>query len=243
VKAPLKLVDEEGRRLDGRRADELRPVKLEVGIIGNASGSAYIELGKNKIIAAVYGPRELHPKHLSLPDRAVIRCRYRMAPFSTDERKSTFFTRRELEISRVIRESIESVTLSELYPRVSIDIFVEVLQADGSTRCASLTAASLALADAGVPTRDLIAACSVGKIDGQIVLDLNGLEDQYGEADMPVALLPHLNELALLQLNGSFSPNELDEALKLAIDGCKRVYELQKETLKSKFKVVEEESV
>jgi ribosomal RNA-processing protein RRP41/SKI6 (EC 3.1.13.-) len=64
-----KLVNRKGLRLDGRRPDELRPIKIEVGVLSNADGSAYIEQGKNKILAAVYGPKELHPKHLALPDR------------------------------------------------------------------------------------------------------------------------------------------------------------------------------
>jgi exosome complex component RRP41 len=69
---PEKLIDKKGLRLDGRKPDELRPVKLQVGVISNADGSAYIEHGKNKILAGVYGPREVHPKHLALSDRTVV---------------------------------------------------------------------------------------------------------------------------------------------------------------------------
>ena len=80
-KVPEKLIDEKGLRLDGRKPDELRPVKIKVGVLSNADGSAYIEQGKTKILAAVYGPKEVHPRHLALPDRAVLRCIYHMAPF------------------------------------------------------------------------------------------------------------------------------------------------------------------
>ncbi|MEM3503808.1 MAG: exosome complex exonuclease Rrp41, partial [Nitrososphaeria archaeon] len=126
-----KLIDENGIRLDGRRWDELRPIKIEIGVIKNADGSAYIEFGRNKIIAAVYGPREAHPKHLALPDRAIVRCRYHMAPFSTEERKSPQPSRREIEISLVLRRAMESAIFLEEYPRSIIDVFVEVLQSDG----------------------------------------------------------------------------------------------------------------
>ncbi|MCK4474548.1 exosome complex exonuclease Rrp41, partial [Candidatus Bathyarchaeota archaeon] len=166
-----KLIDKKGLRLDGRKPDQLRPIKIEVAILANADGSAYIQQGKNKILAAVYGPKEAHPKHLSLPDRTRLRCRYHMAPFSVQERKSPAPSRRERELSKVIRESLEPSIFLEYYPRTSIDIFIEVLQADGGTRCASITAASLALADAGIPMRDLVAACAAGKIDDTIVLD------------------------------------------------------------------------
>ncbi|MCX8171676.1 MAG: exosome complex exonuclease Rrp41, partial [Candidatus Bathyarchaeota archaeon] len=71
----IRLIDEKGLRVDGRKPNELRPIKMEVGVLSNADGSAYIEQGKNKILAAVYGPREVHPRHLALPDRALLRCR------------------------------------------------------------------------------------------------------------------------------------------------------------------------
>ena len=72
----VKLVDENGLRIDGRKPDQLRPVKMEIGVLKNADGSAYVEQGNTRVLAAVYGPREVHPKHLTLPDRAILRTRY-----------------------------------------------------------------------------------------------------------------------------------------------------------------------
>jgi exosome complex component RRP41 len=235
-----KLIDKKGLRLDGRKPDELRQIKIEVGVLSNADGSAYIEQGKNKILAAVFGPRELHPKHLALPDRMVLRCRYHMAPFSVQERKSPAPSRREIELSKVIRESLEPSIFLEYYPRTGIDIFVEVLQADGSTRCASITAASLALADAGIPMKDLVVACSAGKVDGTIVLDLMDTEDKMGEADLPVALMPNFNAVTLLQMDGDLSLEEFENALNLALEGCKKIYSIQKEVLKAKYVIAKE---
>jgi len=236
-----KLIDKKGSRLDGRKPDELRPIKIEVGALSNADGSAYIEQGKNKILAAVYGPKELHPKHLALPDRMVLRCRYHMAPFSVQERKSPAPSRREVELSKVIRESLEPSIFIEYYPRTGIDIFVEVLQADGGTRCASITAASLALADAGIPMRDLVVACAAGKVDDTIVLDLMDTEDKMGVADVPVALMPNLNAITLLQMDGILTLEEFEKAVNLAIEGGRKIYALQKEALKVKYVTVKEE--
>jgi len=230
-----KLIDENGVRLDGRKVNELRPLKIEVGVLGNADGSAYIEMGKNKILAAVYGPREVHPKHLALPDRALLRCRYHMAPFSVQERKSPAPSRREMELSKVIREALEPSVFIEYYPRTSIDLFIEVLQADGGTRCAGITVASLALADAGIPMRDLVAACAAGKVEGQIVLDLTDVEDKGGEADMPLAFMPNANAITLLQMDGMLTEEEFEQTISLAVEGCKQVYQLQKEALKAKY--------
>jgi exosome complex component RRP41 len=235
------LIDKKGLRLDGRKADELRPIKIEVGVLSNADGSAYIEQGKNKILAAVYGPKEMHPKHLSLPDRMVLRCRYHMAPFSVQERKSPAPSRREVELSKVIRESLEPSVFLEYYPRTGIDVFVEVLQADGGTRCASITAASLAIADAGIPMRDLVVACAAGKVDDTVVLDLMDMEDKVGVADVPVAYMPNLNAVTLLQMDGILTSDEFENAVNLAMEGCKKIYALQKEALKTKYMNVKEE--
>jgi len=238
---PEKLIDKKGLRLDGRKPDELRPLKLQAGVISNADGSAYIEHGKNKILAGVYGPREVHPKHLALPDRTVLKCRYHMAPFSVQERKSPAPSRREIELSKVIRESLEPAIFMEYYPRTMIDIFIEVLQADGGTRCASITAAALALADSGIPMRDLVVACAAGKVEDKIVLDLMDTEDKVGSADVPVALMPNLNAVTLLQMDGILSTDEFESAVNLALEGCKQIYALQKEALRTKYVSIKEE--
>ncbi|MCW3997889.1 MAG: exosome complex exonuclease Rrp41 [Candidatus Bathyarchaeota archaeon] len=240
---PKKLINKKGLRLDGRKPDELRPVKLKVGILPNADGSAYIEHGKNKILAGAFGPREMHPKHLQRADRMVLRCRYHMAPFSVPERKSPAPSRRENELSKVIRDALLPSLFVENYPRTGVDLYIEVLQADGGTRCASITAASLALADAGLPMRDLIVACAAGKVDNKIALDLMDTEDKIGAADVPVAYMPNLNAVTLLQMDGKLSPKEFDEAIKMAIEGCKKIYDIQKEALKTKYKIIEQEEV
>jgi len=237
------LIDSKGLRADGRKLDQLRPIKLEVGILDKADGSAYIEQGKNKILVAVYGPREAHPKHIALPDRAVIRCRYHMAPFSVDERKNPAPSRREHELSKVIRESLEPVVLTDLYPRTVIDLFVEILQSDGGSRCAGITAASLALADAGIPMRELVAACAIGKIEGKLALDLSDSEDKLGEADLPVAYVPNANMVSLLQMDGELTTEEFNKGLEMAVEACKTIHTMQREALKKKFREIKESVV
>ena len=80
----IKLLDENGLRLDGRNEMELRPIKIETNVLERADGSAFIEWGGNKIIVSVYGPREAYPKHTQDIDKAVIKARYNMAAFSVD---------------------------------------------------------------------------------------------------------------------------------------------------------------
>jgi exosome complex component RRP41 len=235
LEAKRKLIDENGIRLDGRKWNELRPIRMEIGPLKNADGSAYIEFGKNKIMAAVYGPREVHPKHQVLPDKALVRSRYHMAPFSVDERKNPAPSRREIEISKVIKEALEPAITVEDYPRTAIEVFVEILQSDGGSRVAGITAASLALVDAGINMRDLVVGCAAGIVDDQVVLDLNDAEDKEGSGDMPVAYLPNLNKVTLLQVDGIYSRENFQKTFELALEGGRRVYEMQREALRNKF--------
>jgi exosome complex component RRP41 len=234
VEAKKKLIVD-GKRLDGRKWDELRPISLQVGLMKNADGSAYIEWGKNKIMAAVYGPKEVHPKHQVLPDRALLRCRYHMAPFSVDERKNPAPSRREIEISKVIREALVPAVIVEDYPRTAIEVWVEVLQSDGGSRCAGITAASLALADAGINMRDLVVGCSCGLIEDQVVADLDDTEDKEGSGDMPVAIMPNLGQVSLLQVDGIYSREKFQKAFELAIEKGKQIYQMQREALTARF--------
>ncbi len=231
----------EGKRLDGRAPDELRPIKIKAGVLERADGSAYIEMGNNKVYAAVYGPREMHPRHDQQPDMAVLRCRYSMAPFSVDDRKRPGPDRRSTEISKVVREALEPVLFLELYPRSVIDVFIEVLQADAGTRTAGINAAAVALADAGVPMRDLVTSVAAGKVEDTIVLDLNKFEDQYGTTDMPMAIVPRKRLVTLLQMDGHFTRGEFKQAVALAISGCEKIYEVQRQALKEKYPVKEGE--
>jgi exosome complex component RRP41 len=241
-KTQVRLIDENGLRHDGRRFDELRPIRMQVGVLANATGSALVEYGRTKVLAAVYGPREPFQKYMVLPDRAILRVRYHMAPFSTTERKSPAPSRREIELSKVIREALEDIVLLTEYPRTVIDIFVEVLQADGGTRVAGVTAASLALADAGIPMKGLVAGVAVGKINGVLVLDLDEVEDSMGEADMPIAGAPDLGLITLFQLNGVLTEEEVEKGLSMAWSAIEKIVAMEKEVLRSKFEAVGEEA-
>ncbi len=222
-------------RTDGRGIEELRPVKIEAGVLKNADGSAYIEFGNNKIMVAVYGPREAHPKHMALSSRGVLRCRYHMAPYSVDERKNPAPSRREIEISKISKEALEPSVILENYPRTAIDVYIEILQSDGGSRCAGIAAASVALADAGINMRDMVAACAAGKVNDTIVLDIIDEEDKEGQADMPIAYMPNLKQVTLMQVDGMLSSQEYKKCLDMAIKGCMKIYDLQKEALMKKY--------
>jgi len=225
-----------GKRLDGRKVEELRPIKMEVGILPRADGSAYLEWGQNKVIAGVFGPKEALPKHTQNPYKALIKYVYRMATFSVPDRKNPRPGRREIEISKVSGEALEHASFLERFPNTEIDVHVEILDSNAGTRVAALTAASLALADAGIPMKDLVCAVGVGKAGGEIILDLNKEEEDAPDAvDIPLAIMPRTQEIVLLQMDGLLTKQEWNKALKLGIQGCKQVYEMQRKALRKKF--------
>ena len=234
VGKPEKLIVN-GKRLDGRDFHEFREISLEIGPLKRAVGSAIFRFGDTYALSAVYGPRPFHPKHMQDPQKAVLRCRYSMAPFSTYERVRPGISRRGVEISKVLNEALSNVIFFEDYPKTGIDVFVEILQADASTRTAGLNAASIALADAGVPMKDLISSCTVGRVDGKIVLDVSGVEDNYGDVDMAVATVGNQDKIVLLQMDGIITKKEFVEMIELAKKGCYEIYEKQKNLLKEKY--------
>jgi exosome complex component RRP41 len=238
-KIPL-LVD--GKRVDGRGLQDLRPIKIVARVLNDADGSAYIEWGKNKILVGVYGPSECIPKHEQSLYRSIIRCRYNMAPFSgLEEHGRSGPSRRSRELSKVIKEAFENVILSENFPKTQIEIFIEVLQSDGGTRTASITAAAVALADAGIPMKDLINAVAVCKIDGQMAVDPGKEEDNFGESDMPIAFSPRTGEVLLFQMDGMLTFEELKKGIALAKEASQKIRQLQIDAIKKVYEEPKEE--
>jgi exosome complex component RRP41 len=239
AKEKVKMIID-GKRMDGRGFEDFRPIDVEVGVLKRANGSAIFKFGDTYALSAVFGPKTMHPKHLQDPQKAFLRCRYSMAPFATTERVRPGTSRRSIEISKVIKEALSNVIFFEDYPKTAIDVFMEILQANASTRCAGLNAASLALAEAGVSMKNLISSCSAGKIDNQIVLDIAGDEDCEGEVDMAVATIGNEDKIVLLQLDGIITREEFLTLINLAKKGCATVYEKQVNALREKYKTGEE---
>ena len=225
----------DGLRSDGRKFDELRPIKCSVGVLKNADGSAMFKIGNTIAVAGVYGPRKVLPRHEENSQSAILRTKYNMSPFSTTERIRPGPNRRSSEISFVTREALKSVIFLEEFPKTAIDVHIEVINADASTRCAGINAASMALADSGVPMKDLVSSCSAGKVQDTIILDVAGKEDTIGDLDLPVAYYPNKNLFTLIQMDGLSKKEEIKKLIELAKKGCIEIYEKQKTTLKESY--------
>lgn len=235
-----KVLIKNGKRLDGRGFTDFRPLKITAGVLDKAAGSCLLEWGKNKVLAAVYGPREVFPKHMTDPRKALINARYIMAPFSgMEEHSRSGPNRRSIEISKVAKHVFENVVFTEKFPKTMIDIHMEVLQSDGGTRVSAITAASVALADAGIPMKDLVCGIAVGKVEGQLVIDLEKYEDNLGESDIPVIISPRTKEVLLFQMDGLLTKQEVSQALDMVFEHAGKVRELQVQALTERFKAVE----
>ncbi|BCS90731.1 MAG: exosome complex component Rrp41 [Candidatus Micrarchaeota archaeon] len=226
----------DGLRLDGRKPDELREISIKAGVIDNADGSAYLEWGNNRVLAAVYGPKEVIPKHDSDPNKAIVKALYTMSPFSSLEGHGRTTSRRAVEISKVTKEVFENVILTNKFPETEIDIYIQILQADGGTRAAGITAAAVALANAGIPMKDLVYGVSAGKVGDTVIIDLNMLEDNYSDADMPVVVSPRSKEILLLQMDGNLTKEEFKKAIDMILDAGKIISKKQREALIELYK-------
>lgn len=229
------------KRLDGRKSfTELRPIEAKAGVVPRAHGSALFRIGKTIAYATVYGPRELHPRFMQNPKTGVLRCSYNMMPFSgAGDRVRPGPNRRAKEISLVTEKALLPVLDLSDYPNTVVDVFIDLPQTDAGSRCAGICAASIALADAGLPMKDMVAAIAVGKVDDKLVVDLDYQEEAYEDgpvADIPVAVLPSTGEYTLLQMDGDIKKDDLYKALELARDACMKIYEVQKTALKEKYK-------
>ncbi len=227
------------KRFDGRAMDECRPMTAKVGVIKNALGSAYFKIGNTIAYAAVYGPREIYPKFLSNPKKGVLRVNYNMMTFSgPGERNRPGPNRRAKEISLVSKNALLPVVDLSKFPNSVVDVFIELPQTDAGSRCAGITAASMALADAGLVMKDMVPAVAVGMVGNTPVVDLSYHEEQpegMEAVDIPLAIIPSTGEITLLQMDGLIDKEQLVKVIELGKNACKTIAEVQRTALKEKY--------
>jgi len=244
------------RRADGRAADSLRPVRIEVGTMKFAEGSALIEVGDTKVLVSASVESRV-PPFLADSGRGWVTAEYAMLPRATSTRSTREVTRgrpsgRSAEIQRLIGRSLRSVIDLRALPEISLVMDCDVLQADGGTRTAAITGAYVAAVEALArlfltgdmktwPFREQLAAISVGIVGGAALLDLDAAEDQEAEVDLNVVATSGGN---LVEVQGtgekrSFSPEELEVLLGLAAKGIENLLQQQNGALDSILTEVE----
>ena len=160
--------------------------------------------------------------------------------FAVGERIRPGINRRATEISKIMEWALEPVLLIDKYANIVIDVHVNIIQADAGTRCAAINAAAMALAHAGIPMKNIVSSIAAGKLDKTVVLDLDKYEDSEfeegeGSTDIPMTFTPD-GKLTHIQVDGKINKDQLLEAIKMAREAAKEIYEVQKKALKDSVK-------
>jgi len=238
-------------RAKNRSHNELRTVKIKPDYIDFADGSSYIEIGKTRVIATATVEEKI-PLFLKKSGTGWITAEYSMLPRSTEkrnvrERITGKLSGRSQEIQRLIGRSLRAVTDLSLLGERSIILDCDVIQADGGTRAASITAGCVALALALkkmldektieiMPLKNLVSSISVGIVNGELLLDLDYSEDSRAGIDMNVVETDkgQLVEVQATAEKNPFSRKELSSLLSLADKGIKQLIQIQRDILKKK---------
>lgn len=231
--ASAELLSPQGLRLDGRRPHELRCIKCKLGVFEQPDGSAYLEQGNTKVLAAVYGPHQARSKKLDV-NEMVINCQYSMATFSTSERKNRpRGDRKSQEITLYLKQALKAAIKTELYPRSQIDVYVEVLQADGANYAVALNAATLAIVDAGICLTEYVIACTASLTKDNIALtDVSHLEEITGGPTLTVASLPVSNKIVFMEMTQRFHLDNLPKVMEQALAGCREIKEIMETAIR-----------
>jgi len=217
-------------RKDGRMKNQMRSIFMKTGVISQASGSSYIEMNGTKVICGVYGPRQS-------PDftaNAIVSCEFKYSSFSKMDRRYGFRPENiEKEFSILIVQSTSVAIQLEKFPKSLIEINLLVLECDGGELGASITAASLALADAGISSYDLVAACTSGIYKDVVILDPTDDEKRNLVGTVTVSMMPSLENITQVIQTGNIPMNLIFDSIDLCSEGCKKIHAMMVEHLKS----------
>jgi len=237
------------KRKSNRRPDELRLWKIVRGVLDHAEGSALIEAGKTRVVCAATVEDKV-PPFVRNGGKGWVTAEYSMLPRATHVRSPRERGRvggRTMEIQRFIGRSLRSVTDLKAFGERTITVDCDVIQADGGTRVASITAAWVALHEAfetlvqlgkipSIPLLDSVAAVSVGVVENQLFLDLDYAEDSSAEVDMNVVITGRqkLVEVQATAEGSPFSMTRLNSMIRLAQGGIEKIRQIQTRALNSR---------
>jgi ribonuclease PH len=235
-------------RPSGRSAEQIRPIKITRNYTKHAEGSVLVEFGETKVLCNATVDESV-PRFLKGQNQGWVTAEYGMLPRATNSRTQREAakgkqTGRTMEIQRLIARSLRAMIDLKLLGEFTITLDCDVIQADGGTRTASITGACVALNDAinkmlangqikQNPIKSLVAAVSVGIVEGEAVCDLEYIEDSNAETDMNIVMT---DDGRIIEVQGTaegepFSHDELLKLLELAKNGITTIIEAQKQAL------------
>ncbi|XP_012218596.1 exosome complex component MTR3 [Linepithema humile] len=231
----------------GRSHNELRNIFLKTGIISQAKGSAYIEMGDTKVICSVFDPREVHNK-TGYCVKGELFCEFKFAPFSHRKRKLHQQDAEEKEYSLILQRALEPAVCLQEFPNFQVDVYAIVLDNGGSALAAAIMAASLALANAGVPMFGLVTASTVAIYDKEYFVDPTDTEETFCCAKsvsnitqehgiIVQATLPQHGQISEMYMMGSIETNTIAHLMDILNETHKSICPLMEQCLvKTVFK-------
>ncbi|XP_006620168.1 exosome complex component MTR3-like [Apis dorsata] len=212
-------------RNDKRTNNEMRKIFLKTGIVSQAKGSAYIELGNTKVVCSVFDPRELSNRN-GYCTQGEIYCEFKFAPFSCQKRKIHQQDAEEKQYSLILQRALEPAVCLHEFPNFQVDVYAMVLDNAGSSLAAAIMAASTALANAGVPMFGLVTASTIGIYDNHYLMDPTDAEevicntqpdnqDDFNHGIITLASLAQHNQVSEVFLIGSIDTNSIIQATEI----------------------------
>lgn len=235
-KSSLTLLDDDGKRRDAREANDCRSIFMKAGVVSQAQGSAYIEMGNTKVICAVYGPREvLRREDFSMT--GILKCDFKFATFSCPVRRKFQPDNQEKEFALIIEEALSPAICLHKFPKSQVDINIKVLENDGSALAASIIASSVAVADAAIEMYDIVTACSLRLSEDIVLMDptyheevtLMGLDNN---STLTMGLLPSINQTSAMLQRGHVNCERLLKAIQVCTEGCQKIYPIVHESIR-----------
>ncbi|KAI8980401.1 ribosomal protein S5 domain 2-type protein [Pilobolus umbonatus] len=225
------VVNEANKRADNRGIEDIRAIFLKTGLVTQANGSAYIEIGNTKVTCAVYGPRQL--KKAGFSNQGTINCEFKFSTFSCQKRRNHMKDPQEKEFSLNLIQALSPAVRLDLLPKSAIDIYVNVLENDGTSSClaAAIIAGSVALADAGIEMYDMVTACSSLFDDRHVFMDGTAEEEVVISKSLTLSYMPSLNEVTHILQSGQSDIAVTSQAIEQCIDGCSKIYSVMSNAL------------
>jgi len=206
---------EKSKERVGRALDSHRKIFLKTDVISQAKGSSYVEQGGTKVMVGVYGPREVWGR--TDFQKGTLQAEFKFAPFACASRRGHQADREEEELGIVLSESLASAVCLQKYSKSCIDVYVTVLEDDGSVLAASITAAGLALADAGIQMYDLVVGACVCLREGEMLVDPSAGElCGVGASVVTLGYLPSLEQVVACVGEGTLATQTMQQAIAQA---------------------------
>ncbi|GAB0088409.1 Mtr3 [Sergentomyia squamirostris] len=232
------LLNENDVRKDGRKIKDARKIFIKSGIVTKAKGSAYIEVGTTKVIVSVFDPREI-PKQTKYSIHGELFCDFKFSPFACRHRRALQADNEEKSLAQAMKRALEPAICRHEFPNFQVDIFANVLEDNGSALSAAITAAGLAVANAGIPMFDILTAATVGILDDKILMDPSREEEELCQSSccphehgvITLARMSTHEQISEIRQTGNIRMKTLQEAIKCLMEANKIIVPIVQQTL------------